>query len=115
MSAMRWSLSLSGAMAVALGAGSCKAPNGDAKCTTDSDCASAAPPTTPEACATGTCSAGACVFSAMDQDGDGHPAAHCTSTNGIAIQVGDDCNDRDPNLYPGHPESCSALPDGGEV
>jgi hypothetical protein len=126
-----WSVGGLAAIAVSLSAGACgsgshatasKSTDGGASadattasCATDSDCAASMPPTIPAGCATGKCNAlqGTCDYVAKDQDGDGHPAANCVSTNGIAIQVGDDCNDQDPNLYPGHPESCNTLIDGG--
>jgi hypothetical protein len=54
-----------------------------------------------------------CEYVAKDEDGDGHAAANCVSTNGVPIQEGDDCNDQDPNLYPGHPEACTTTEDGG--
>ncbi len=44
-----------------------------------------------------------CVAScahAPDADGDGHRAADCG---------GDDCNDADPNRFPGNPEVCDAM------
>ncbi len=44
-----------------------------------------------------------CVSScahAPDADGDGHRAADCG---------GDDCNDADPNSFPGNPEVCDAM------
>jgi hypothetical protein len=58
-------------------------------CATDAQCASQVPPTTPTSCASGTCNVlqGVCVFSAKDEDGDGHPAANCKSTNGVANLV----------------------------
>ena len=58
---------------------------------------------------------GTCTFAAKDEDGDGHPAFNCKATNGVLIQDGDDCNDHDANLYPGHPEPCSASVDGGVI
>ena len=142
MSSSRW-ISVSGAVAIAmaLSAGSCSSggsstgANGSGKdagslghggagasvtCSTDSDCAASVPPTMPAPgvgarCAEGKCNAlqGVCEYVAKDEDGDGHTAANCISTTGVAIQDGDDCNDQDANLYPGHPESCSAAPDGG--
>ncbi|HTB72985.1 MAG TPA: hypothetical protein VK762_07065 [Polyangiaceae bacterium] len=86
-------------------------------CATDSDCAATVPPTSPANCATGRCNTlqGVCVYVAKDEDGDGHLAGNCASTNGVAVQAGDDCNDHDPNLYSGHPESCSTITDGGTV
>jgi hypothetical protein len=84
-------------------------------CATDADCAATVPVTTPANCATGKCNAvqGVCEYVAKDRDGDGHPSANCVSTTTVAVQAGDDCNDNDPNLYPGHPEMCTTLPDGG--
>jgi hypothetical protein len=84
-------------------------------CTTNADCEAKVPPTTPASCATGTCNSvqGLCTFTAKDDDGDGHLAANCASTNGVAIQTGDDCNDNDPNLYAGHPSSCPTPGDAG--
>ena len=86
-----------------------------AACVTDSQCAASAPPTSPPGCAVPRCNAieGRCEYIARDEDGDGHPTAACTSTNGVAVRAGDDCNDHDANLYPGHPESCSVAADGG--
>ncbi len=83
-------------------------------CTSDTQCVAKLPTTTPPGCASATCDKlrGACVFAAKDEDGDGHTAAQC-SAPGVTIQTGDDCNDQDKNLYPGHPESCSGAVDGG--
>ena len=120
------------AITVALSAGSCvsgsngtpgnasgkdggTAPDATASCTTDAQCAETVPQTTPASCATGRCNAahGVCEYEAKDEDGDGHAAADCKSNSGVAIQDGDDCNDHDPSLFPGHPESCTGRPDGG--
>ncbi len=131
--AIGWTLAGGVTALVALGAGGCSSSSGAAQsgpgddaggqdgtgggtaCTSDSDCAAQVPTTTPANCAQGTCNAvqGVCTFSAKDEDGDGHASATCKSTNGVAVQAGDDCNDMDANLYPGHPESCATLPDGG--
>jgi hypothetical protein len=88
-----------------------------AYCSSDADCAASAPATTPASCAVGKCDAlqGKCSFVAVDHDGDGHPTARCQVTGGGDVQVGDDCNDDDPNLYPGHPESCSTNADGTAI
>ena len=134
MSSIRWTWSLSGVVAIglALSAGSCSSgssgagangpgtdggSSGDATttCTTDAQCAASVPATTPANCATGKCNVvqGACEYVAKDQDGDGHTAASCKSSGSVPVQAGDDCNDQDPNLYPGHPESCTPRFDGG--
>ncbi len=86
-------------------------------CKTDSDCAGMVPPTTPADCATGKCDAvqGTCTFTSKDEDGDGHASANCKSTNGVAITAGDDCNDADPQLYPGHTTQCSIATDGSTI
>src|SRR5580704_19424515 len=94
-----------------------RAADGAAGCATDADCAASVPPTTPAGCASGKCNVlqGVCEYVAKDEDGDGHPAASCRSTSGVAIQVGDDCNDQDPGIYPGRSEACSTTPDGGTL
>jgi hypothetical protein len=61
--------------------GDAGAPDGQAPssaCTTNADCLSQLPSTTPPNCATATCSelAGVCTFTAKDEDGDGHAAYH---------------------------------------
>lgn len=79
-----------------------------------SDCIAKVAGAAPSGCATATCQAGACVFTAKDADGDGHGTATCVAT-GVTIVLGDDCDDGDPNTYPtawdgpagdGHPDRC---------
>ncbi len=45
-----------------------------------------------------------CVFAAPDEDEDGHGDANCESKEGQ--QLGDDCDDDDPERYPGNFEIC---------
>jgi hypothetical protein len=94
-------------------------PSGDAggthvACKKDADCVATLPQTTPPGCATATCDLvqGQCAYVAKDADGDGHRSASCKAPSGPTIQAGDDCDDADAQLYPGHPEDCSVLPDG---
>ncbi len=84
-------------------------------CKVDADCAARVPSTAPADCAVGKCDPlqGQCAFTAKDQDGDGHPAANCKATGGGVVQPGDDCDDNNPQLFPGQPQSCTASPDGG--
>lgn len=58
------------------------------------------------------------VAGPVDEDGDGHYAigAACGADSGLA----DDCDDHNPNVYPGHPElcdevdnNCNGIPDEG--
>ncbi len=75
---------------------------GDAgpSCENADDCQAALDAASPSGCATAQCKSGRCVFSAVDVDDDGHRTSAC-SLDGYAITVGDDCDDGDPNLYPG--------------
>lgn len=87
----------------------------DKKCVTDNEC----PPlvTEPPSCATAKCAVvrGVCVYSALDRDKDGQPAANCVAQDGTAIDLGKDCDDSDPTLFAGHPGDCATGPDGGVV
>jgi hypothetical protein len=87
-----------------------------AGCTSDTQCAAQAPPTTPPNCAVAACDTihGVCVFSAPDDDGDGYTASTCVSTNGVSVANTGDCDDHDPNLYPGHATTCMPAYDGGD-
>jgi hypothetical protein len=93
--------------------GSPMAPDGSTGCTTDEECDDAVFCNGTERCAGGVCTAGTapCVSNcdeeedrcdascAMggDGDGDGHVQLACG---------GDDCDDSDPNRFPGNPEVC---------
>jgi hypothetical protein len=46
-----------------------------------------------------------CEQSCPDKDGDGYG----NPTDSFCINVGLDCNDNDPNIYPGAPEICDGL------
>ncbi len=48
---------------------------------------------------------GSCRHEAVDADADGHFPASCLDEDGEAL--GDDCDDSDPNRYPGNPEVCT--------
>ena len=51
----------------------------------------------PDPCLVGSCEAGLCVTVPRDNDGDGEPPPECG---------GGDCNDLNPNTFPGAPEQC---------
>lgn len=85
----------------------------DRRCSRDSDCPPL--PTSPAGCASAKCdtTASRCTYVANDADEDGHRAYSCASQEPtVAVETGDDCDDGDAQLFPGHPRSCSALPDG---
>jgi hypothetical protein len=108
------------------------------ECTVDSDCAAELPQTTPANCAEAKCDTltKKCHFVAKDQDGDGHRAKNCSAAMGT-IETGDDCDDTDPNTYPGawdgpasdvdsgpnvepdrcdgKDEDCNGTPDDGKI
>ncbi len=72
---------------------------GGGDCESDENCQSPLDGASPAGCASAKCKAGQCVFSAADVDGDGHRTAVCTLP-GHSISLGDDCDDRDPTVYP---------------
>lgn len=77
-------------------------PPDKGECTVDADCAPKLPQTTPAGCAEAKCDSlqRKCHFKAKDVDGDGHLAKNCSAAT-ITIEAGDDCDDADPNTYPG--------------
>jgi len=63
-------------------------------------------------CTTDTCDEkkGSCahkVSGPVDEDGDGHYAIGAACATGAALA--DDCDDHNPNAYPGHPELCDEV------
>jgi hypothetical protein len=62
------------------------------------------------ACTTDVCRndmAGACTHVAKDSDGDGHADRACLNAEGAPL--GDDCDDDDPNRFPGNLEICDDV------
>jgi Putative metal-binding motif len=70
---------------------------GGGSCFTPEDCDDS------DKCTTDACVNGKCQHSPRDDDKDGHPPLGC-DVNG---QIGDDCDDLDANVFPGHPEICT--------
>lgn len=55
-----------------------------------------------DSCTSDRCESGSCTHKLRDDDGDGFVAAQCG---------GNDCNDANPNVNPGHPEECRDAAD----
>jgi hypothetical protein len=87
--------------------------DGGAECEYARDCKEL--DTTPPRCATAECVAGKCVYRAEDLDQDGHRAARCSGPPGVSVAAGDDCDDADPQLYPGKEAECAATADGTPI
>jgi hypothetical protein len=71
--------------------------------------------TTPPRCAAAECVGGKCLYRASDSDQDGYRAARCGVPAGIQITLGDDCDDADPQLFPGQEADCAFAPDGTPI
>jgi hypothetical protein len=71
-------------------------------CRTSSDCEAVLPETSPADCAEAKCNPlqKRCEFSAKDADEDGHRALDC-SAGVVEVETGDDCDDSDPEVFPG--------------
>lgn len=78
-------------------------------CEQASDCP--AVPMQPAGCALAQCKDKACIYVAVDKDGDGHPVAGC-QVEGVRIP-GDDCADDAPTVFPG--AECSKRPEGTDI
>jgi hypothetical protein len=80
------------------------------ECSVESDCA--LPQTDPAGCARAACSGGRCVYSARDEDGDGHASLLCAPVDPEGtIRVGDDCDDHAKAIHPQAAELCNGLDD----
>jgi hypothetical protein len=71
--------------------GSTTGVGGAPSCAVAQDCEDGDP------CTSNLCVSGQCQFPPRDDDGDGVVATQCGGT---------DCNDLNPNVFPGHPEDC---------
>jgi hypothetical protein len=76
-------------------------------------CVNGAPPACDDglACTTDVCSEDLrhCINRTVDTDGDGHGDATCLDPRGVPL--GDDCDDRDVNRFPGNREVCDPTHD----
>jgi Putative metal-binding motif/Stigma-specific protein, Stig1 len=66
-------------------------------CGSSADCADMDPCTVFEECQAATA---ICTYAILDRDDDGHPPVVCG---------GDDCDDSDPDRFPGHKEVCDGV------
>lgn len=64
-----------------------------------------------EDCDTSTLYNAAASAAPGDRDGDGHVDTACANIVGDVESRGDDCDDRDPAVYPGAPERCNGIDD----
>ncbi|MEY4511712.1 MAG: hypothetical protein RLZZ450_3834 [Pseudomonadota bacterium] len=69
------------------------------QCKDDNECEAKLSVAEPAGCAVATCSAGTCVFTSVDADGDNHRSANCSLGN-LPIERGDDCDDYDSARFP---------------
>jgi hypothetical protein len=81
-----------GATTTNSGPGGAGGQGGSVDCVTPQDCADLDP------CTTDACVNGVCVFGPRDDDGDGFIVDNCG---------GPDCNDLNPQVFPGGPEMCT--------
>jgi hypothetical protein len=94
------------------------ATDSGSRCADDDECRNRLGTTVPVGCATATCVSGTCKYVAADADHDGHPTRYCTTSSGVSIELGDDCDDSDAKAYPGawdgpsgegHEDSCNGV------
>lgn len=70
-------------------------------------------PTSPPGCAEARCENKRCRYFAKDEDNDFDLASSCTSsTPGVSVVVGTDCDDKDPSIRGGVARECTTSPEG---